>query len=140
MNTQTQEALKMDLENLIDRFNEGWHEGIEIDASDIMLLSNIREALEQPAQEPVGQLCLGCGTSMTDARLDAEKRHNAQLISCCADRQMVDVYTHPYQWQGLTDDEINELHHKWIMNSGNKDTQYDFARAIEQALKEKNHG
>jgi hypothetical protein len=48
------------------------------------------------------------------------------------------LYTHPYQWQGLTDDEINELHHKWIMNSGNKDTQYDFARAIEQSLKEKN--
>ena len=41
-------------------------------------------------------------------------------------------------WQGLTDDEINELHHKWIMNNNNKDTQYDFARAIEQALKEKN--
>ena len=41
-------------------------------------------------------------------------------------------------WQGLSDDEVNDLHHKWIMNNGNKDTQYDFARAIEQALKEKN--
>ena len=50
MDNQTQEALKIDLENLIDRFNEGWHEGIEIDASDIMLLSNLRECLEQPAQ------------------------------------------------------------------------------------------
>lgn len=51
MNAQTQEALKIDLENLIDRFNEGWHEGIEIDASDIMLLSNLRECLAQPAQD-----------------------------------------------------------------------------------------
>ncbi len=44
------------------------------------------------------------------------------------------------EWQSLSDDEIFELHHKWIINSGNKDTQYDFARAIEQALKEKNNG
>lgn len=49
------------------------------------------------------------------------------------------LYTHPATWQSLSDDEIFELHHKWIINSGNKDTQYDFARAIEQALKEKNH-
>ena len=42
------------------------------------------------------------------------------------------------QLVNLTDDEIFELHHKWIINSGNKDTQYDFARAIEQALKDKN--
>ena len=47
--------------------------------------------------------------------------------------------TSPSSWQGLTDDEINELHHKWIMNSGNKDTQYDFARDIEAKLKELNH-
>jgi hypothetical protein len=123
----------------------------------------IAEALEQPAQEPVawldkmqsiteqeyyqkpvGQLCLGCGTSMTDARLDAEKRHNAQLISCCADRQMVDVYTHPHQWQGLKDDEIAEvLQVKTIHQSGfyeelHLDEAVNLYRAIEQALKEKN--
>lgn len=44
---QNYEKLKKDLENLIDKFNKGWHEGIEIDASDIMLLSDLRELLEQ---------------------------------------------------------------------------------------------
>jgi len=38
------------------------------------------------------------------------------------------LYTHPHQWQGLTDDEIQELTHYDIK----------FARAIEQSLREKN--
>ena len=49
----TQEALKLALEELANRFSEGWHEGIKIDASDIMLLSEAAEALAQPEQEPV---------------------------------------------------------------------------------------
>ena len=35
------------------RFSEGWHEGIKIDASDIMLLNEAAQALAQPEQEPV---------------------------------------------------------------------------------------
>jgi hypothetical protein len=51
-------------------------------------------------------------------------------------RNEIPLYTHPHQWQGLTDDEIKDF---W--------TEYQpiltrcpiqFARAIEQALKEKN--
>lgn len=57
----------------------------------------------------------------------------------CEHKNICEHCTHPASsWQGLSDDEIFDLHHKWIMNSGNKDTQYDFALAIEQALKEKN--
>ena len=42
------------------------------------------------------------------------------------------LYTHPApSWQGLSDDEISEF----IIN---KITDFDFARAIEQSLKEKN--
>jgi len=48
------EALKLELERLADRFSEGWHEGIKIDASDIMLLT---EAAQVLAQEPVASLC-----------------------------------------------------------------------------------
>jgi hypothetical protein len=48
----TQEALKLALEALAVRFSEGWHEGIKIDASDIMLLSEAAQALAQE-QEPV---------------------------------------------------------------------------------------
>jgi hypothetical protein len=125
------EALKMAIETLETAEIQSEYDGL----SNIIFkaINACKEALEQLAQEPVGQLCLGCGTSMTDARLDAEKRHNAQLISCCADRQMVDVYTHPYQWQGLTDDEIDKI----VVNSETLLAK-DIARAIEQALKEKN--
>ena len=49
----TQEELKMELEELAVRFSEGWHEGIKIDASDIMLLNEAAQALAQPEQEPV---------------------------------------------------------------------------------------
>lgn len=45
--------------------------------------------------EPVGQLCLGCGSSWNDKRLAREKALNPDLISCCPDRKMVDVYTQP---------------------------------------------
>jgi hypothetical protein len=41
------EELKLELKNLADRFSEGWHEGIKIDASDIMLLSEAAQALAQ---------------------------------------------------------------------------------------------
>ena len=42
--------LKLELERLADRFSEGWHKGIKIDASDIMLLTEAAQALDQPAQ------------------------------------------------------------------------------------------
>ena len=49
-----------------------------------------------------------------------------------------DVYTHPHQWQGLTDDEIEEIIGESIesMYSGH----YNGYRAIEAKLKEKNNG
>lgn len=50
--TQNYEKLKKDLENLIDKFNKGWHEGIEIDASDIMLLNDLMEALSAITNAP----------------------------------------------------------------------------------------
>ena len=47
------EELVLGLGELAVRFSEGWHEGIKIDALDIMLLNEAAEALAQPAQEPV---------------------------------------------------------------------------------------
>jgi hypothetical protein len=48
------------------------------------------------------------------------------------------LYTHPHQWQGLTDDEVRDVRdrHKgksWIEGF------WAFYKDIEQALKEKNH-
>lgn len=47
------EALVLGLGELAVRFSKGWHEGIKIDALDIVLLNEAAEALAQPAQEPV---------------------------------------------------------------------------------------
>ena len=43
----------LELRRLADKFSEGWHDGIKIDATDIMLLVEVAAALEQPEQEPV---------------------------------------------------------------------------------------
>jgi hypothetical protein len=52
----------------------------------------------------------------------------------------ISLYTHPHQWQGLTDDEIDKIYADTEPNS-KMDTYYMvLSRAIEQALKEKNHG
>ena len=114
MNKQI-EALKMaiELENLIDRFNEGWHEGIEIDASDIMLLTNIREALEQPAQKP--DYWLGYGLQAHD-----EKPYD----------EATPLYLRPAQ--PLSDDEIKEVCIK-AWDNGIVADPIKLARAIEQA-------
>ena len=42
------EAMKLALEALAVKFSKGWHEGIKIDASDIMLLNDAAQALAEP--------------------------------------------------------------------------------------------
>jgi len=42
------------------------------------------------------------------------------------------------EWVGLTDSEIAELHHKWAQ--GNLWSGWNYERAIESKLKEKNNG
>lgn len=76
------------------------------------------QALEQPAQEPN---CYGDGNVYRGLRSEDSKVKTYH------------VNTHPHHWQGLTDDEIRNI---------DVDTRHFmvFARAIEQALKEKNHG
>jgi len=44
----SKEAMKLALEALAVKFSEGWHEGIKIDASDIMLLNDAAQALAEP--------------------------------------------------------------------------------------------
>ena len=49
------------------------------------------------------------------------------------------LYRAPTEWVGLTDDEIAQLMYKCdVIVTG--PTQFDFARAIEAKLNEKNHG
>lgn len=57
----------------------------------------------------MGQLCIGCGSSWSDERLDREKRINPKLISCCLDRKMMKVYSAPDK--PLEDKQIDDLVH-----------------------------
>ena len=58
------EALVRELEELAVRFSAGWHEGIKIDALDIVLLNEAAEALAQPALER--NFCSRCGKRTWD--------------------------------------------------------------------------
>jgi hypothetical protein len=80
----TQEALKLALEELANRFSEGWHEGIKIDASDIMLLSEAAEALAQ-TQEPVAWL-------ITDEKINSLQVDSIQrLVDRARHAHMTDI-------------------------------------------------
>ena len=88
------------------------------------------DMVEQPAQEPV-------------AEVDFSLEYDCALV---IDRSKVTdgqkLYTHPApSWQGLSDDEIDNI---WTNQpqfaSSLGECLMAFAHAIEQALKEKNHG
>jgi hypothetical protein len=49
----------------------------------------------------------------------------------------IPLYTHPHQWQGLTDDEINELADFWDLSDINIEP---FIEKVERKVKEKNYG
>ena len=118
MNKQT-EALKMAIEAL---------DTLMMEKGSIyqQALNACKEALEQPAQEPVAEV---------DFRLEYD-------CALMVDRSKVTngqkLYTHPApSWQGLNYDETETV---WKANyiGEYKISMNRFARAIEQALKEKN--
>jgi len=80
----------------------------------------------QPAQEPVAWMLMG----IEDQK---PKLLTLQIIDN-VEGTWTPLYTHPHQWQGLTDDEIRHCLY-------DLDTQdfLQFARAIEAKLKEKNY-
>ena len=124
------EALKMAIKFMgtltIDVGIKTWNEKHRKEA-----IQACKEALEQPAQEPVACMFVseegGC-----EEIGHLEHHYDGEFPD-----DFTPLYTHPApSWQGLSDDEIWEYHNKtdsdnWVI---------DFARAIEQALKEKNHG
>ena len=86
-----------------------------------------REALEQPAQEPVAW--------MSEGGIFTRTKEHAEIWSNNGGK-VTPVYTHPApSFIGLNDDEMMEI---WC--SDEVESTLDFGRAIEQALKEKNHG
>ena len=152
----TQEALKLALEALAVRFSEGWHEGIKIDASDIMLLNEAAQALAQPEQEPVSKycchlcfnksgqlfldrmiLCFECGNK----RCPKATSHELPCTNSNEPNQAGSIYTSPPQrtWVKLEGEEIRNLWEEATKPDRSTMTMItSFARAIEAKLKELN--
>ena len=121
-----------ELLRLADKFSKGWHDGIKIDATDVMLLVEIAAALEQQEQEPVASIRKWHENGEQQAEI---------LLWCDAVDSLPDgehaVYTAPprRKWVKLTDEEIDDLSRAMV--KGNKSVNW-LSRAIEAALKEKN--
>jgi hypothetical protein len=82
------------------------------------------KALEQPAQEPV------CWIKVENRFASIGFNYKTSWVKKDG---YIPVYTHPHQWQGLTDDEILDMKAKGKLGSW-----FDIVRAIEQALRSKN--
>ena len=120
MNKQT-EALKMAIEVLclVEEYDDN---GVNVAKKAIQAC---KEALEQPAQEPVAYF-----------KKWEDKSGEHKDIKFSNSEGYKPLYTHPKEWQGMSDDEI------WnIANFLGKNKEWDypvmFAKTIEQALKEK---
>ena len=87
--------------------------------------------MDNKAQEPVAW--------MSEGGIFTRTKEHAEIWSNNGGK-VTPVYTHPApSWQGLSDDERHEVIVKHVTVDCTCDP-YEFARAIEQALKEKNHG
>ena len=86
-----------------------------------------KEALEQPAQKPV---------DVAMVQVDGSVEWNPDLPDLPIGTKL---YTHHAPaWQGLSNDRIREIGDNCLENNNGLFNWIDFARAIEQALKEKN--
>ena len=118
------EALKMAIEQ-IEWANSlhDWHDGL------LTALQDCKEALEQPTQEPVAWMHNGEVYLKKQCKFfskDMGKEFEGQTP----------LYTHPKEWQRISQFEINDISD--APGFQNKDNLYEFARAIEATLKEKN--
>jgi hypothetical protein len=82
--------------------------------------------LKQPAQEPVAYMYA-----------DEKTAHVLWKRDKCPP-ETIPLYTHPHQWQKLTDDEIRAIDDITLRDYYVEKQATEFARAIEQTLKEKN--
>ncbi len=133
MNKQTEQVLKMAIEALEDAltrfstFNEMQHDAIQA----------CIDALEQPAQDPVAYIYqnnAGYPSLMWNPLCVYEYE------SITLKQPKIPLYTHPHQWQGLTDDEIHNVAD--TIDNIEYACEYinviEFSRAIEKKIKEKN--
>ena len=135
------EALKMAIEalNKLARLGNGDSYGnSDGNCIAIKTLKAIEEALEAEqvcqAQKPFGIYHVGDTEEESDFFLFKDSGD----VSC---EKCIKLYTHHHQWQGLTDDEIEEFGLDLSNPAGEFVGLSDwkiFARAIEQSLRDKN--
>ncbi len=89
------------LRALADKFSEGWHDGIKIDASDIELLADAAAALEVPEQsEPVHQFrAMNCA-NWYDGHPDSDDGGGPYETRT--------LFTHPPRREPLTEEQIKK--------------------------------
>jgi hypothetical protein len=122
------EALKLALEALENELCIDWTNNDEFNASAEKMheaITAIKEALAQPAQEPVAWMC--------DGEPYAVKQMRLSINGGGEHPNQVPLYTTPQQrpWVGLTDEELSEL-------SASGLALWALWRAIEAKLKKKN--
>ena len=83
---------------------------------------------EQPAQEPVGVVSWHEGTVMGSIFPSSNMPKDGDKL-----------YTHPHQWQGLTDDEIVDWFEECFGHDEISETTMWFAKRLVDAIKEKNY-
>ena len=122
------EALKMAIEAFVR-----WEDTYKSDCTEV--INACKEVLEQPAQEPVAY--------MYSNEIIYSSKTVKNMIN--GKQELTPLYKKK-EWQGLTDDEINDIiddvfSKSTIEKNGVKTCSVrEGVRAIEQALKEKNHG
>ena len=138
-----------DKKAMAKRFSEGWHEGIKIDASDIMLLSQAAEALAQrtaPAcpecKAEVLYECVACSSNnyppqRTEQEPVAWYYPDGSPDQCTTNKAYAEMepawtplYTHPPQ--RTEPPQQKKVWTFWDLSGG------DIADAIKAKLKEKN--
>jgi hypothetical protein len=132
MNTQTKQALEMAIEAL----EHASERSIIIDAYE-EIINACKEALniancdlKQTEQEPVAWMY---ENDVTKAYFETKESSLVLEYGC----KETPLYTHPKQWQGLTDDEVDDF----MFQSCDAENGYsitDLIRLVEQSLKDKN--
>lgn len=130
------EALKMAIEVMTER---GWH----ADKRCNDLITACKEALQSQEQEneasslrePVAWIIQSERIDGTSSEPYAMMGKYKYVRDACDFGDPIPLYTHPKEWQELSDDEINKLYADWERGQ----TDYsNYARAILAKAKEKN--
>ena len=88
----------------------------------------------EPTQEPIAHIKQG-GSGYPVLIFNGWFEYD----SIIAKQPDIPLYTHPKEWQGLSDDEIDKIYYKKF-DAWSSEVDIDFSRAIEAKLKEKNNG